>query len=70
METERDEQGRGRLCTGEENVPHVALKCSEEVNRTIFEYKCFIDEEAAYKRTMDFTNTVELRNTEKYLYKA
>jgi hypothetical protein len=55
------EIGRCPLCNGEEDAIHILLKYPE--TRRLF------NEELAYKKIINCTNTVELRNLGRYLYK-
>jgi hypothetical protein len=66
------EIGRCPLCDGEEKVVHILLKCPE--TRRLREHLLsrkwqIINEELAYKKIINCTNTVELRNLGRYLYK-
>jgi hypothetical protein len=66
------EIGRCPLCNGEEDAIHILLKCPE--TRRLREHFLsrkwqIINEELAYKKIINCTNTVELRNLGIYLYK-
>jgi hypothetical protein len=66
------EIGRCPLCKGEEDAIHILLKCPE--TRRLREHFLsrklqIINEELAYKKIINCTNTVELRNLGIYLYK-
>jgi hypothetical protein len=66
------EIGRCPLCKGEEDAVHILLKCPE--TRRLREHFLsrkwqIINEELAYKKIINCTNTVELRNLCRYLYK-
>jgi hypothetical protein len=66
------EIGRCPLCNGEENEIHTLLKCPE--TRRLREHLLsrkwqIINEELAYKKNINCTNTVELRNLGTYFYK-
>jgi hypothetical protein len=60
------------LCNGEEDAVHNILKCPE--TRRLREHLLsrswqITNEELAYKKIINCTNTVELRNLGRYLYK-
>jgi hypothetical protein len=60
------------LCNGEEDALHVLLKCPEtrRLREHLLDRKWqIINEELAYKKIINCTNTVELRNSGRYLYK-
>jgi hypothetical protein len=60
------------LYNGEENAVHVLLKCPEtrRLREHLLDRKWqIINEELAYKKIINCTNTVELRNLGRYLYK-
>jgi hypothetical protein len=64
--------GRCTLCNGEEDAIRILLKCPE--TRRLREHLLsrkwrIINEELAYKEIINCTNTVELRNLGRYLYK-
>jgi hypothetical protein len=65
------ETGRCPLCNGEEDAVHTLLKCPE--TRRLREHRSrkwqIINEELAYKKIINCTNTVELRNLDRYLHK-
>jgi hypothetical protein len=66
------EIGRCPLCNGEEDAIHILLKYPE--TRRLREHLLsrkwqIINEELAYKKIINYTNTVELRNLDRYLYK-
>jgi hypothetical protein len=59
-------------CNGQEEAVHILLKCPE--TRRLREHLLsrkwqIINEELAYNKIINCTNTVELRNLGKYLYK-
>jgi hypothetical protein len=59
-------------CHGEEDAVHILLKCPE--TRRLTEHFLsrkwqIINEELAYEKIINCTNTVELRNLSRYLYK-
>jgi hypothetical protein len=64
--------GRCTLCNGEEDAILILLKCPE--TRRLREHLLsrkwqIINDELAYKKIINYTNTVELRNLGRYLYK-
>jgi hypothetical protein len=66
------EIGRCPLCNGEEDGIRILLKCLE--TRRLREHLLgrkwqIINEEVAYKKIINCTNTVELRNLGRHLYK-
>jgi hypothetical protein len=67
----RSEKGRCRLCSDEEDVPHIPLKCSETKKfkeQFLSSNKWLnINENVACKITISCINVAELRNTGKYL---
>jgi hypothetical protein len=66
------ELGRCPLCNGEEDAVHILLKCPETIRfrRHLLSRKWqIINEEPAYKKIINCTNTVELRNLGRYSYK-
>jgi hypothetical protein len=71
LEVERHEEGfrdwKMPLCNGEEDAIHILLKCPE--TRRLSRKWQIINEEVAYKKIINCTNTVELRNLGRYLYK-
>jgi hypothetical protein len=68
LEVERDEEGfRGwkmTLRNGEEDAIHILLKCPE--TRRLSRKWQIINEEVAYKKIINCTNTVQLRNLGRY----
>jgi hypothetical protein len=76
LEVERDKEGfrdwKMPVCNGEEYAIHILLKCPE--TRRLREHLLskkwqIIKEELAYKKTINCTNTIDLRNLGRYLYK-
>jgi hypothetical protein len=66
------EKGRCPLCGQKEDALHILLKCSKTRKwmEQFLSRKWFtVNEEVAYKRTINCTNAVELKHTEKYLHK-
>jgi hypothetical protein len=66
------ETGRCPLCNGEEDAIHILLKCPEirRLREHLLSRKWqIINEELAYKKIINCTNTAELRNLGRYLYK-
>jgi hypothetical protein len=66
------EIGRCALCNGEEDVVHILLKCPE--TRRLREHLLskkwhIINKEQAYKKIINCTNAIELKNLSRYLYK-
>jgi hypothetical protein len=60
------------LCNGEEDVVRILLKCVEtrRLRGHLLSRKWqIINEELAYMKIINCTNTVELRNLDGYLYK-
>jgi hypothetical protein len=60
------------LCNGEEDAVHILLKFPEtrRLREHLLSRKLqIIDEELAYKKIINGTNTVELRDLDRYLYK-
>jgi hypothetical protein len=76
LEAER-EKGEFRywkmpLCNWMEDAIHILLKCPEtrRLRKHLLSRKWqIINEEVAYKNIFNYTNTVELRNLGRYLYK-
>jgi hypothetical protein len=65
------ENGRCPLCREEEKLLHILLKCSETRKwreRFLSRKWLIVNEEVTYKRAINCTNAVELRNIGKYLY--
>jgi hypothetical protein len=76
LEGERDKEGfrdwKIHLCNGEEDAIHIILKCPEtrKLREHLLSRKWqIINEEITYKKIINCTNTVELRNLGRYLYK-
>jgi hypothetical protein len=66
------ETGRCPLCNGEGDAIHILLKCLEisRLREHLLSRKWqIINEELAYKKIINCTNNVELRNLGRYLYK-
>jgi hypothetical protein len=66
------EKGRCPLCREDEDALHILLKCLEtrKWGEQLLSRKWrIVNEEVAYKRIINCTNAIELRNTGKYLYK-
>jgi hypothetical protein len=64
--------GRYPRCNGEEDAIHILLKCPEtkRLREHLLSRKWqIITEELAYKKIINCTNTAELRNLGRYLYK-
>jgi hypothetical protein len=65
------DNGRCHLCKGEEDAVHSLLKCSETrrlKENLLSKNWHVIHEELAYKKIINCTNTVEVRNLGRYLY--
>jgi hypothetical protein len=65
------EIGRCPLCNGEEDAIHILLKCPEtrRLREQLSRKWQTINEELSYKIIINCTNSVELRNLGRYLYK-
>jgi hypothetical protein len=66
------EIGRCPLCNVEEDAVHIILKCTE--TRRLREHLLsrkwqIINVQLAYKKIINCTNTVDIRNLGRYLYK-
>jgi hypothetical protein len=66
------EKGRCPLCSEDEVAVHILLKCSETRKwREQFLSRKWLrlDEWIVFKKIINFTNSIELRNIGSYLYK-
>jgi hypothetical protein len=66
------EIGRCPLCIREEDAVHILIKCpgTRRLREQLSRKLQIINEELAYKKIINCTNTVELRNLGRYLYKT
>jgi hypothetical protein len=66
------EKGRCPLCSEDEDAAHILLKCSETRKRReqfLSRKWLRLNEWIAYKKIINCTNIIELRNIGSYLYK-
>jgi hypothetical protein len=70
---EGSEKGRCPLCSEDEDAVHVLLKCVEtrKWRKQLLSRKWLtVNEESAYKKIINCTNAVKLRNIGNYRYKV